>query len=133
MHSDVFELDSTYVHLGLGATAEVLRGFRWDEQFLERYTADHAADGDEGRLVLVSSHGPSWTHWERHPAGDELVVVLSGRVTLVQERDSGEERLELGPGQATVNARGVWHTADVHEAGQALFVTPGRGTEHRPR
>ena len=26
-----------------------------------------------------------------------------------------------------------WHTADVHEPGSALFITPGRGTEHRPR
>jgi hypothetical protein len=39
----------------------------------------------------------------------------------------------LEAGQAVVNPRGVWHTVDVHEPGQALFVTPGRGTEHRPR
>jgi hypothetical protein len=39
----------------------------------------------------------------------------------------------LQPGEAMVNPRGVWHTADVHEPGKGLFVTPGRGTEHRPR
>jgi hypothetical protein len=27
----------------------------------------------------------------------------------------------------------VWHTADVHEPGDAVFITPGRGTENRPR
>jgi hypothetical protein len=41
--------------------------------------------------------------------------------------------VELRPGEAVVNPRNVWHTATVHEPGDALFVTPGRGTEHRPR
>jgi hypothetical protein len=27
----------------------------------------------------------------------------------------------------------VWHTADVHEPGDALFITPGQGTENVPR
>lgn len=40
---------------------------------------------------------------------------------------------QLHAGQAAINPRGVWHTADVHEPGSALFITPGRGTEHRPR
>jgi hypothetical protein len=31
-----------------------------------------------------------------------------------------------------INPPNVWHTARVHEPGRALFITPGRGTEHRP-
>jgi hypothetical protein len=27
----------------------------------------------------------------------------------------------------------VWHTADVHAPADALFITPGLGTEHEPR
>ena len=38
-----------------------------------------------------------------------------------------------GPARRLINPRGVWHTADVHEPGEGLFVTPGLGTEHRPR
>ena len=36
-------------------------------------------------------------------------------------------------GERVLNPPGVWHTADVHEPGDALFITPGEGTEHKPR
>jgi mannose-6-phosphate isomerase-like protein (cupin superfamily) len=60
-------------------------------------------------------------------------VLLSGRVDLIQRIDGAERRIALGPGQAVINPPGVWHTADVHEPGEALFITPGRGTENEPR
>jgi len=133
MMQGAFDLDCTYLHLGLGATAEPLPEFRWDRDYLDRYVAEHAGDGDEGRLVMISRQEQTWTSWERHPAGDEVVVMLSGHTTLVQDVDGRETRIELRAGQAAINPRGVWHTADVHEPGPALFITPGRGTEHRPR
>ena len=128
-----FDLSQVYVHLGLGARAETLPDFAWSEEYLQRYEAEHAADGAEERLVMIGPERTSWTSWERHPAGDEVVVALSGRQTLIQEIDGGQRRIELRAGQAVINPRGVWHTADVHEPGSALFITPGRGTEHRPR
>lgn len=133
MAADAFDLNHTYLHLGLGAIPEPLPDFRWDREYLERYTEEHAGDGDEGRLVMIGANEATWTSWERHPAGDEVVVLLSGRTTLIQDVDGREERVELRPGQAVINPRGVWHTADVHAPGQALYITPGRGTEHRPR
>lgn len=126
-----FDLDRTYMHLGLGATAAPLLEFRWDRDYLERYAAEH--DGDDGRLVMIGASDKTWTSWERHPAGDEVVVLISGHTTLVQEIGGQKRRVELRAGQAVINPRGVWHTADVHEPGQALFITPGLGTEHRPR
>ena len=74
-----------------------------------------------------------WDSWERHPAGEEIVVLVSGRVDLIQEIDGEERVVALTPGTAVINPRNVWHTANVHEPGDALFITPGRGTEHRPR
>ena len=62
-----------------------------------------------------------------------LARMLSGRIDLVQEIDGEPRVVELHPGEAVVNPRNVWHTAVVYEPGDALFVTPGRGTEHRPR
>jgi hypothetical protein len=56
-----------------------------------------------------------------------------GGVDLIQEVDGEHRVVELRPGEAVVNPRNVWHTATVHEPGDALFVTPGRGTENRPR
>jgi quercetin dioxygenase-like cupin family protein len=128
-----FDLSEIYVHLGLGARAETLPDFAWSNESLARYEADHQADGDEGRLVMIGPAEATWTSWERHPAGDEVVVALSGRQTLIQEIDGQQHRIELQAGQAAINPRGVWHTADVHEAGTTLFITPGRATEHRPR
>lgn len=56
-----FDLDRTFVHLGLGATAEPLYDFAWDDEHLERYSAAHAADGDEGRLVMIGDTATTWT------------------------------------------------------------------------
>ena len=131
--SNAFDLSKTFVHLGLGATATPLPDFEWTPEYLARYDATHASDGDEGRLVTIGEQAATWDSWERHPAGEELVVQLSGRVVLVQEIDGAESRIELQSGQAIINPPGVWHTVDVLEAGDALFITPGRGTEHKPR
>ncbi len=128
-----FDLSTTFVHLGLGACAVPIPDFEWTTEFLERYEADHATDGDEGRLVMIGASDAAWTFWERHPAGEELVCAISGRITVIQEIDGSQRRIPLSPGEATVNPRGVWHTADVSEPVQVLFVTPGLGTEHRPR
>ncbi|HEX5588203.1 MAG TPA: cupin domain-containing protein [Acidimicrobiia bacterium] len=131
--SEAFDLASTYVHLGLGATAEPLPDFEFSPEYLSAYGARTEADGDDGRLVLYDRQDASWTTWERHPAGEEVVVLVSGRVDLLQEIDGEVHTVELTPGMAVINPRNVWHTADVHEPGQALFITPGRGTENRPR
>lgn len=133
MSTPAFDLSKTYVHLGLGSRAIPVPDFEWSPEFLERYSAANEKDGDEGRLLMVGSSDASWTFWERHPAGDEVVVVISGRMTLVQEIDGADRRIVLNPGQAAINPRGVWHTTDVDEPGDILFVTPGRGTEHRSR
>lgn len=82
---------------------------------------------------MIGENGATWTHWERHPGGPELFVLLSGHLTVIQDFDVDQLRVELHPGEAVLNPRGVWHTADVHEPGQSLYITPGRGTEHRPR
>jgi quercetin dioxygenase-like cupin family protein len=132
-HSPAFDLSAVYVHLGLGGRAEILTGFTWSEEYLRRYEADHGTDGDDGRLVMIGPETATWTSWERHPAGDEVVIALSGHQTLIQEVDGEHHRIDLHPGQAVINPRGVWHTADIHQPGSALFITPGRGTEHRPR
>ena len=44
-----------------------------------------------------------------------------------------EHLLSALAGLGVVNPAGVWHTADVHEPGDILSITPGRGTEHKPR
>lgn len=127
------DLATTPIHLGLGSRAERVDGFGWDQQILDAYTRAAADDGEDGRLVMLFGTTGPWDQWERHPAGDEVVICLSGRMTMITEIDGEHRSVELRAGQAVVNPRGTWHTADVHEPGQMLTVTAGIGTEHRPR
>ena len=133
MSDPEFDLSHTFVHLGLGLRAVPLPDFEWSAAGLARYDKTFADDGDEGRLVCIVAQDATWDTWERHPAVEELVVLLTGRVDVIQDLDGEHRVVELRPGRALVNPRNVWHTATVHEPGDALFVTPGRGTEHRAR
>ncbi len=82
--------------------------------------------------MCIVEQDATWDTWERHPAGEEVVVLLSGRIDVVQDLDAGEKVVPLHPGEAMINPQNVWHTARVHDPGRALFITPSRGTEHRP-
>jgi quercetin dioxygenase-like cupin family protein len=127
------DLTATPVHLALGSRALAVEGFDWDGRVLEAYADAVSDDGAEGRLVMVFEGSGSWDVWERHPAGDEVVICLSGRMTVIQEIDGRNEAIGLGPYEAIVNPPGVWHTADVDEPVRFLTITPGQGTAHRPR
>jgi quercetin dioxygenase-like cupin family protein len=128
-----FPLAKYPVHLGLGAKVMVQDEFTGAMDWYESYGARNAADGAEGRLVSVHSFTEPWDSWEMHPQGEELVVCVSGHIALIQEIDGAERRVTLDEGEAVINPRGVWHTADVDESATALFVTAGTGTEVRPR
>jgi quercetin dioxygenase-like cupin family protein len=120
------------LHLGRGARAvpqPQFTGMEWYAAYLER----HAADGDEGWLVQMHGFSASWTSWEKHPAGDEVVICTAGGITLIQELPDGTQTVALRAGDYAINPRGVWHTADVAAPATALFITAGRGTERRPR
>jgi len=120
------------LHLGLGARAvsqPEFTGMEWYATYAER----NAADGSEGRLVSQYDFSESWTSWERHPAGDEVVICTAGEITLIQELPDGIGSVTLRAGDYAINPRGVWHTADVANHATALFITAGMGTEHRPR
>jgi mannose-6-phosphate isomerase-like protein (cupin superfamily) len=95
---------------------------------------DERFDGFRGRL-LVSCFGfdSDWPAWERHPAGDEIVCLLSGDVKMVLDRDGAEEVIHLrDTGSYVVVPKGTWHTARTSVATRMLFVTPGEGTQNRP-
>ncbi len=128
-------LPTSPAHLGLGATATVEPAFT-DESWYAAYGARHAADGIEGRLVSQFDFAESWAMWEVHPNGAELVICTAGEITLHQEQADGAiESVTLAPGDYAINPPGTWHTADVPPGvtATAIFITPGAGTEHRPR
>ncbi len=127
------ELHTHPVHLGRDATAESQPAFDGRPQWYEAYGARTQQDGTEGRLVSSNTFSSSWTHWEMHPHGAEVVLCTAGTITLVQEVDGRSVRTRLTPGHYAINEPGVWHTADLEGEATVLFITAGVGTEHRPR
>jgi mannose-6-phosphate isomerase-like protein (cupin superfamily) len=76
----------------------------------------------------------NWDSWEMHPLGDEVVLCLSGSMTLHQEHADGATAVvTLCPNEYAVNPPGTWHTADVEGEAVALFITAGTDTKHKPR
>ena len=88
---------------------------------------------EQGRLMSAYTFAEPWAMWERHLAGEELVMLLSGAATLVLEESQGEREVHLATvGSYVLVPRGVWHTARTTVPTTMLFLTPGAGTEHRP-
>lgn len=77
-------------------------------------------------------HGPGPHGGERHPDGDEVLILLSGRVEVRLEEEGGDRTVELLPGQAFVVPKGVWHRVVSEEPSELVFVTPGPRGDHRP-
>jgi len=125
--SGAFELTRTYVHLSDGPEAtpiEVTDDF-WA-------TIDRRPELAQGRLVTAHHFHEDWPHWERHPEGDEIVFLLEGAMSLVLDEPEGERVVELRGPSACLVPRGVWHRGIVREPTDAVFITRGKGTEHRP-
>ncbi len=83
--------------------------------------------------VLIASHSftESWPTWEKHPNGDELVTLVSGRADFVLRTDEGDRAVTLSePGEFVVVPRDTWHTAHISEPTVMIFITPGEGTEN---
>ena len=129
-------LEKFPIHLGKGATAVPQPEFPRDERAMDwyiDYARRTAEDGAEGRVISLFRFTEAWGGWEMHPAGAEVVVCLEGSMTLIQEIGGEPVRATLSPGEYAINPPGVWHTADVPEQATGFFVTPGVGTQGRPR
>jgi quercetin dioxygenase-like cupin family protein len=68
---------------------------------------------------------------ERHPDGDEVLYLISGRVNVVF-LDSDEEDIEIVPGDGLVVPKGTWHRVDIIEPSQIVYLTPGPNNQFRP-
>ena len=87
-----------------------------------------------GWLVTRGVTSAPWDHWERHPNGEELILLTDGSADLILEWKSGEEPIRLTREKPlAIVPRGVWHTVDPVSPATLTFITYGKGTEHRPR
>jgi mannose-6-phosphate isomerase-like protein (cupin superfamily) len=121
------------VHFAADGGARTIGAFTFDPPGFEAYISANTTLADPGRLVFVEHSDASWGMWECHTAGDEMVILLSGVALFIQEIDGSTVRTRVTAGQAVLNPAGVWHTADVEEPFDAIYLTPCPGTKHRPR
>ncbi|MSP74997.1 MAG: cupin domain-containing protein [Rhodospirillaceae bacterium] len=122
-----FSLAATYIHLRPDDSALAMEG---GDKFWAG--VEDRRDLEQGRLMGVMPQTADWDHWERHPAGEEILTMLSGELEIVLAMKAGEERAVLKAGQTLVVPAGIWHRGIVRIPGELLFVTAGAGTEHRP-
>ena len=122
-----FDPTGTYVHLADGGAATAVPV---DERFWAEI--GNRTELHDGRLLMAHDVNADMTHWEMHPAGDELLFLSSGAVTVVLDEPAGERTVALGAGQVCIVPKGIWHRLSVQMPGRLLFITPGRGTQHRP-
>ncbi|HEX7054506.1 MAG TPA: cupin domain-containing protein [Burkholderiales bacterium] len=119
-------LESTFVVLQPDRSAEpvAVTPALWQE-------LEQRFDGFKGRvLVSCFSFERDWDTWEMHPAGDEVVCLLSGRAALELEGQGTLAELSV-PGSFVVVPRGAWHTARTSVPTKMLFITPGEGTKNK--
>jgi mannose-6-phosphate isomerase-like protein (cupin superfamily) len=122
-----FDPTETYVHLSAAndATAVPVTEAFWPELM--------AGERDyDGRLITAHELTENMAHWERHPAGGEVLLALSGAFDVILDEAAGERRIALETGRAVIVPQGIWHRVDVRQPGVLVFVTPGEGTTHRP-
>lgn len=124
------DIRDTYLHVrdgGTTATVPLTDSF-WDEVM-----SGQRPELEQGRLMTAFTFSEPWTTWERHPAGEELVMLLSGDATFVLEEGDGHRTVRLSsPGAYVLVPANTWHTARTTVPSTLLFLTPGAGTEHRP-
>jgi mannose-6-phosphate isomerase-like protein (cupin superfamily) len=118
---------TTYVHLASSGAAECVTG---GERFWSQPEAELARFG-HGWLITEFEFSKDWSNWEMHPEADEFVYLLSGSAVFLLEQRSGIEEVRLSERAAVIVPKGTWHTAKVSEPSRMLFVTMGRGTQHR--
>lgn len=81
----------------------------------------------DGGIFLAHYAGNS--EWERHPNGDEVVMVLEGATVLVLLVDGGEVSHELRARELLVVPQNTWHRFESPEAVKIMTVTP-QPTDH---
>jgi mannose-6-phosphate isomerase-like protein (cupin superfamily) len=122
-----FSLQGVHVHLkdlGVATLMEVGPDF-WT-------TLAQRPESQVGRLVGTYRCERDLPHWEVHPAGDELLVALAGEFELILQTEGRDQVVPMQPGQAYLVPFGVWHRLRVRVPGEILFVTPQKGSQHRP-
>ncbi|WP_394824704.1 cupin domain-containing protein [Pendulispora albinea] len=67
--------------------------------------------------------------WERHDGGDEMLMILEGRVTMTLRREGAPDQTHhVGAGDTLLIPKGVAHSGMLHtDEVRVFFITPREG------
>jgi len=82
-----------------------------------------------GNLTLGVMSYTGQTPWERHPDGDELLLVLDGELEVTALTDEGPVKRTLRSGEAFVCPQGLWHRQNAEKSVSMLYGTPTATSE----
>lgn len=96
-----------------------------------------ARPGPPPRIDGVTISAPYMTRepphaGEMHQDRDVVLMLISGKVTVVIEDQDPALEVALTPGQAAIVPRTIWHRVRLIEPSQLLHIAPGPGGECRP-
>ncbi len=92
-----------------------------------RNSVSKLSDYRDGAIFVTYYDGN--TEWERHPVGDEIVLVVEGRTTLILLQNGRETPNELRDGEFFVVHQNIWHRFETPSKLKVWSVTP-QPTEH---
>lgn len=89
------------------------------------------ADWIIGLKDFESTQALHGQYWEKHPKGDETLLLLSGKIRLshCDEQFQNAQSMLLQAGEVIVVPQNTWHRLEVLEAGQLMFFTPAQGSK----
>lgn len=122
-----FDLVDTFIHLSSDGSAESI-------PVTERFWADidQRKALHEGRLMGAFRITEDPSHWEMHPEGEEILYLTSGSMDVLLKENGKDRVVQLRDRGVCIVHRGVWHRQVVHCPSEFLFITPGKGTQHKP-
>ncbi|MEP6624526.1 MAG: cupin domain-containing protein [Acidimicrobiia bacterium] len=86
------------------------------------------SDYREGGVFV--GHWAGNSEWERHPVGDEIVMVVAGETTIFFLAEDGEHSKALRLGDLIVVPQNTWHRFETPVEVKLLSVTP-QPTDHQ--
>ncbi|MGH9134441.1 MAG: cupin domain-containing protein [Ilumatobacteraceae bacterium] len=108
--------------------------------FLRARTPTTTAEESRDAFRLLSTYGEGgvfvghWagnSEWERHTAGDEIVMVVEGETTIYFLTTHDEPSATLRAGEFVIVPEGTWHRFETPDEVKLLSVTP-QPTDHSP-
>ncbi len=119
---DPISIDASVAALGF-------LGYRTPSSPAEDFAGAFAQIAEYRDGGVFIGHWAGRSEWERHPVGDEIVMVVSGETTISFLTVDGEARSTMGAGQMVVVPQGTWHRFDTPDEVEVLTVTP-QPTDH---